>query len=110
MELSVEVSGVEEMPVFICRGKVVHGPELDYLFSLMTRPDRRDLVLDLQAVTAVDEAGMFMILLCYELLSASHRRLFLRNPSSDILEGLRRQAQKSHDFADGHGSTASWAH
>jgi anti-anti-sigma regulatory factor len=110
MELSVEVSALEEIPVFVCRGKVVHGPELDYLFSLMTRPDRRDLVLDLQAVTTVDEAGMFMIVLCYELLSASRRRLFLRNPSSDILEGLRRQAQKARDFGDGQGVNAGWAH
>jgi hypothetical protein len=48
-------------------------------------------VLDVEAVSRIDEAGLFAIVLCYQLLSADKRRLFLRNPSSDVLAGLRRQ-------------------
>ena len=94
MELSIEVNRWKDATVLTCRGMIVHGQASDYLFSVVTRPDRRDVILDMQDVTAVDEAGIFVIVLCYEMLTASKRRLFLRNASAEILDNLRRQTEK----------------
>ena len=101
MQLSIEVNGGKDATVLTCKGMIVHGQASDYLFSVVTRPDRRDVVLDMQGVTEVDEAGIFVIVLCYELLTASKRRLFLRNASKDILDGLRRQTEKVNNAAAG---------
>ena len=101
MELSIEVSRCREATVLTCRGSIVHGQASDYLFAVATRPDCRDVVLDMQGVTRVDEAGIFVIVLCYELLTASKRRLFLRNASAEILEGLRRQTESANNVAVG---------
>ena len=94
MELSIEVNRGKDATVLTCRGMIVHGQAADYLFSVVTRPDRHDVILDMQDVTTVDEAGIFVIVLCYELLTASKRRLFLRNASAEILDKLRRQTKK----------------
>lgn len=91
MQLSVEVKNSNDAAVLVCRGQIVHGQESEYLFALATRSDRRDVVLDVEGVSGIDEAGLFVIVLCYQTLSASKRRLFLRNPSSAMLDGLRRQ-------------------
>jgi anti-anti-sigma regulatory factor len=102
MELSIEVKRRKDATILTCRGMIVHGQASDYLFAVVTRPDRRDVVLDMQEVTKVDEAGIFVIVLCYELLTASKRRLFLRNASSDVIEGLRRQqTDKTNNAAAG---------
>ena len=106
MELSIEVNRCKDATVLTCRGMIVHGQAADYLFSVVTRPDRRDVILDMEDVTTVDEAGIFVIVLCYELLTASKRRLFLRNASAAILEGLRRQTEKVNNAV---ASTASAA-
>src|SRR5215831_10355238 len=104
MQLSVEVTSLNDAAVLICRGEIVQGAESDYLFALATRPDKRDVIVDMGAVTRVDEAGLFVILLCYEYVVASDRRLFLRNPSLEVLEGLRRrQAEIARNLP---GSTA----
>jgi len=95
MKLSIEVNRWKDATLLTCRGMLVHGQASEYLFAVATRPGHGDVVLDMQGVTQVDEAGTFVILLCYELLTASHRRLFLRNASADVLEGLRRQ-QTNH--------------
>src|SRR6516164_608797 len=99
MELSIEVNRWKDATVLTCRGMIVHGQASDYLFAMATRPDCRDVVLDMQGVTTVDEAGIFVIVLCYELLTASKRRLFLRNASPDVLDGLRRQTEKVNNGA-----------
>jgi anti-anti-sigma regulatory factor len=106
MELSIEVNRSKDATVLTCRGMIVHGQASDYLFSVVTRPDRRDVVLDMQAVTTVDEAGIFVIVLCYELLTAAKRRLFLRNASTEVLDNLRRQTEKVNNAAAGTSSTA----
>lgn len=99
MELSIEVNCCKDATVVTCRGMIVLGQASDYLFAVVTRPGRGDVVLDMQGVTKVDEAGIFAITLCYELLTASKRRLFLRNASPDILNGLRRQTEKANNAA-----------
>src|SRR5262245_25618257 len=91
MRLSVEVNNMNDAAVLVCRGQIVQGEESEYLFALATRPDKHDVVLDVEAVSGIDEAGLFVIVLCYQLISADKRRLFLRNPSSEVLAGLRRQ-------------------
>ena|SRR6516164_1106895 len=106
MELSIEVNRCKDATVLTCRGMIVHGQAADYLFSVVTRPDRRDVILDMEDVTTVDEAGIFVIVLCYELLTASKRRLFLRNASAAILDDLRRQTEKVNNAV---ASTASAA-
>jgi anti-anti-sigma regulatory factor len=85
---------------------IVQGQASDYLFAVVTRPDRRDVVLDMEEVTKVDEAGIFVLVLCYELLTASKRRLFLRNASADVIESLRRQQT---DKANNAAASASLA-
>jgi anti-anti-sigma regulatory factor len=107
MELSIEVKRWKHATVLTCRGMIVQGQASDYLFDLVTRPDRRDVVLDMQSVTKVDEAGIFVIVLCYELLTASKRRLFLRNASPEILDGLRRQQTDKANNAAASGSKAA---
>jgi anti-anti-sigma regulatory factor len=106
MELSIEVNRSKDATILTCRGMIVHGQASDYLFSVVTRPDRCDVVLDMQGVTTVDEAGVFVIVLCYELLTAAKRRLFLRNASAEILDYLRRQTEKANNAAAGTSSTA----
>ena len=106
MELSIEVKRRKDATILTCRGMIVHGQASDYLFAVVTRPDRRDVVLDMQEVTKVDEAGIFVIVLCYELLTASKRRLFLRNASAAILEGLRRQTEKVNNAVASTSSAA----
>lgn len=91
MQLSVEVNNSSEAAVLVCKGQILQGEESDYLFALATRPDQRDVVLDVGEVSEIDDAGLLSIVLCYQLLSADKRRLFLRNPSADFLAGLRRQ-------------------
>src|SRR5215472_4529687 len=91
MQLSVEVKNLNDAAVLVCRGQIVQGAESEYLFALATRSDRRDVILDVEAVSGIDEGGLFVIALCYQILSAARRRLFLRNPSPEILDGLRRQ-------------------
>ena len=91
MQLSVQISNLNDATVLVCRGQILQGPESEYLFALATRPDKRDVVLDVEEVTGVDEGGLFVIVLCYEMLSAANRRLFLRNPSPDIISGLRQR-------------------
>lgn len=85
MELSIEVNQASGTSTFICRGKLVRGQESDYLFDLVTRPDNRDVVLDVEQLDAFDRDGLSTIVLCHELLSLTNRRLLLRNASSELL-------------------------
>src|SRR5260370_7833637 len=82
MQLSVEVNDSNDVAVLVCRGQILQGESSEYLFALTTRPDRRDVVLDVQKVSGIDAAGLFVIVVCYQLLSTAKRRLFLRHPSS----------------------------
>jgi hypothetical protein len=97
MELSIEVNHSRGASIFICRGKLIRGQESDYLFDLVTRPDSRDVVLDVEQLDGFDRDGLSTIVLCHELLSQTNRRLLLRNASSDMLLNLdsaRLQANK----------------
>lgn len=108
MELSVEVANeANSIATFICRGKLIRGEESDYLFDLVTRPDKRDVVLDLEGLDAFDKEGISTIVLCHELLSLTHRRLFLRHASTEMLAELFRRRRRSRPDAKGEAFPAS---
>jgi anti-anti-sigma regulatory factor len=67
MRLSIHVQQLRDATLLICIGQIVQGQEADYLFSLITQRDG-DVVLDMNAVSHIDEEGLFLIVLSYELL------------------------------------------
>jgi anti-anti-sigma regulatory factor len=97
MQLSIDVSNTNDAAVLTCRGEIIHGRESDYLFALATRPDRRDVILDVTGVTGFDEGGLSVIILSYRMLTSCQRRLFLRNPSLEMLAGIRRYHAESQE-------------
>jgi anti-anti-sigma regulatory factor len=90
MQLSVEVSKFHKDTLFVCEGEIVRGAEADYLFELLTRVDRNDVVLDLQAIRNIDQEGLRIIVLSYQVLSAFSRRLLIRSPTPELLVSLER--------------------
>jgi len=91
MELSVKVTQTEGTPTFACSGKLLRGEESDYLFELVTRPDNRDVVLDLEELSSFDKEALSTILLCHEVLDATKRKLFVRNAPAEMLMELSRR-------------------
>jgi hypothetical protein len=82
MQLSVQVNTSAQVTTFKCRGKIVQGNESDYLFDLLTRPENRDVVLDLQQVSEFDYNGLLILVICQEYFSSQRRELSLRLPPS----------------------------
>ena len=82
MQLTVQVDNSAQVTTFKCRGKVIQGNESDYLFDLLTRPENRDVVLDLQQVSEFDYNGLLTLVVCQEYFSIQRRELSLRLPPS----------------------------
>jgi anti-anti-sigma regulatory factor len=113
MQLSVKVKRQKGIDVFFCRGCLLQGGASDYLFHLLTRSNRRDVILDLAALTTFDQSGLQAVMLSSSFLAANHRRLFLRHAPPNLLEYMRRgheacfnhlfpfQARKLADAANG---------
>jgi hypothetical protein len=80
MQLTVDVRSSAQMTAFTCRGKITQGEESDYLFDLLTRPDNRDVFLDMQAIREFDYTGLLTIVVCQEYFSSQQRCLVLRLP------------------------------
>lgn len=101
MQLSVEVKRQEGKCVFLCRGSLLQGEASDYLFNLLTRSHRQDVILDLAALNTFDRAGLQTVMLSSNFLAANHRRLFLRHAPSNLLEhiGDRRHASLDDLYA-----------
>lgn len=97
MQLSVEVKRQEGKSVFLCRGSLLQGEASDYLFNLLTRSHRQDVILDLAALTTFDRAGLQSVMLSSNFLAANHRRLSLRHAPSSLLEHIRRRHGSSLD-------------
>jgi hypothetical protein len=91
MQLSVKVTRTHGTPTFACSGKLLRGEESDYLFELITRPDNRDVVLDLEELSAFDGDAVSTIVLCNEVLGAHNRKLFVRNAPAEMLIELTRR-------------------
>jgi anti-anti-sigma regulatory factor len=91
MQLSVEVKRQKGKCVFLCRGSLMQGDASDYLFHLLTRSHRQDVILDLAALSTFDRAGLQTLMLSSNFLVANRRRLFLRHAPSNLLEHIRRR-------------------
>jgi anti-anti-sigma regulatory factor len=87
--LSVDLKVLRNGCLLVCRGDVLGAKEADYLFNLLTREDKGDVILDLAAVNSVGDEGLSVIALAYEMLMSVKRRLFLRNPSRELVTALR---------------------
>jgi|SRR5215831_14068410 len=91
MPLSVKVRNLSDASRLICTGQIIRGPESDHLYEVVTRQLQQEVILDLNGVTTIDEEGLFLIALCYEILSTSNRKLGLCNPPASIMAALRRR-------------------
>lgn len=91
MALKVKVQKQSDVAMLLCSGQIVQGPESDRLYQLITHQNQREVVLDLDGVTALDEEGLFLLVLCYEVLTSANKRLILRNPPPKIMAALRRR-------------------
>lgn len=87
LSVNLRRQGVDSL--LICQGDAVGGKESDYLFHVLTREDKGDVILDLQGVKSFDNEGLSVIILSYELLASRKRRLFLKSPSIDIIRALQ---------------------
>lgn len=98
MQLSVEVKRQEGKCIFLCRGGLLQGEASDYLFHLLTRSHRKDVILDLTALTTFDRGGLQAVMLSSNFLAAHRRRLFLRHAPSNLLEHIRRHGVSIDDL------------
>lgn len=89
--LSVDLKVLTTGCLLVCRGDVIGAKEADYLFNLMTREDKGDVILDVGGVTKIGDEGLSVIVVAYEMLMTLKRRLFLRSPSRDLITALRQR-------------------
>lgn len=89
MQLSVEVKRQEGRDVLFCRGRLLQGQASEYLFQLLTRSTRHDVVVDLEELLTCDEAGLQAFALSRAVLASCHRQLLIIHASEDMLEHLR---------------------
>jgi anti-anti-sigma factor len=82
--LSVRVEYSEGTVILHCHGRIVRGDETAILCAA-TQQNRRNVVLDLQEVEALDAAGIGAFL----ALQAAGIYLQLRNPHGQVREALR---------------------
>ena len=101
MQLTVNVRSSAHMTEFTCRGRITQGEESDYLFDLLTRPDKRDVFLDLEAIREFDYTGLLTIVVCQEQFSSQRRRLMLRLPSPITPEAEQERGRTSTSDQDG---------
>ncbi len=106
--LSVDLKVVSNGVLLVCRGDVVGGREADYLFNLITRDDKGDVILDFGGVNRVDREGVSVISTGYEFLAHLGRRLFLKSPSADLVRALQeRHLDAIFDFGQRSKAQAS---
>lgn len=89
--LSVDLKVLRGGCLLVCRGDAIGAKEADYLFNLMTREDKGDVILDLGGVTSIGDEGLSVIAVAYEMLMSVKRRLFLRSPSRELITALRQR-------------------
>ncbi len=87
--LSVDLKSFKGGRLLVCRGEIVGGSEADYLFKLITREGKGDVILDFGGVSKVDSGGVSVIGTGYEFLARLGRRLLLKNPSAEIVRALQ---------------------
>ena len=100
MRLSVKVETGSEDTVFVCRGEISKFEASDYLFNLITRPGRNNVVLDFAGVTGIDEHGLTVLVWGRKILLAAKRKLLLRSASGEVLKHLPRPPHPSRRRSD----------
>lgn len=95
MKLAVEVRERNRSLFLLCKGEVILGDESEYLYNLITKRNSETVVVDLAAVTHVDEHALVMFVLCHTLLSSSHRKIVFRNVSPAVMEAFQRRQLES---------------
>lgn len=98
--LSVDLKRFKGGRLLVCRGEIVGGNEADYLFKLITRGDKGDVILDFGGISKVDSEGVSVISTGYEFLARLRRRLFLKNPSAELVRALQERHLDSIIDAD----------
>lgn len=104
--LSVDMKVLRTACILVCRGDVIGKKEADYLFNLMTREDKGDVILDLSSVSAMDNEGLAVIILAYGVLSSLNRRLFLKSPSTALVRALQEREMDVLFYSDPRGAAA----
>jgi anti-anti-sigma factor len=90
--LSVDMKVLRTGCMLVCRGDVTGGKEAEYLFNLITREDKGDVIVDLGGVSAIDNQGVAVIIAAYTILRNCGRKLFLKSPSTDVVRALQERA------------------
>lgn len=110
MRLRIDVQQMGRNLLLFCKGEIVQGEESEYLYNLITKRNAENVMLDLGAVTYIDEGGSIMLLLCHSLFSGTRRKLSFQNPSSATMEGFRlRQLDSIFDLSESIASISSGA-
>jgi len=93
MLLNIEQSEVNQTTsVLELRGRIVYGGESELLLqtiSELTRPEKKNLVLDLKNLTYVDGAGMGTLVACFHSARQKGCRIVLCNVGQGFQEALR---------------------
>jgi hypothetical protein len=77
--LRVDVKVLRRTALLTCHGDAIAGDEAGYLFDLLTRDHKRDVVLDVDGVKEIGSEGFLVIRTAREWLSRMGRRLFLNH-------------------------------
>jgi hypothetical protein len=87
--LRVNLELLNRTALLTCKGDAIVGDEASYLFDLITRDHRCDVVLDLENVQEIASEGLMVIKTGGEWLNQVGHYLFLRNASNDLIRALQ---------------------
>ena len=82
--LTVNVQSFGEVPILRCSGRIVRGDE-SALLCAAVQQQKRNLILDLTEVDAIDAAGIGLLV----TLQAAGFYLTLMNPTAQVHDTLR---------------------
>ena len=86
--MDIEIQKLVGLTVLVCKGQLLQGRESDYLYDVITRECDSDMVLDLAEVSAIDDDGLLVLILGYELLTSACRTLLISNASAEVMQAL----------------------
>ncbi len=96
MQLSVEVKQQNGTIVYLCRGKLLRGWASEYLLELLTRSSHCNVIVDMNELSSFDGQGLSAVALSCSFLWSCHRRLILRNASSELAKELANALREKH--------------
>ena len=87
--LVVNIHNLDEGVLLRCTGRIVAGEEVNILRSVaLAHSDRKQIVLDLANVSALDGAGIGMLAFLQGRVRSHGLRLRIQNPSAHVRELL----------------------